>query len=94
MSPSPLPSSVRRIINQKQRVCARVRVAIIKRHNNSAKDKDNKRNIKNAKCLDAGVKLQVCGLSQPALRAKWAIPTRSTRDTIDKQNKRKVPDAV
>ena len=78
---------MRRIINQKQRVCARVfaRVRV---------DKDNKRNIRNVKCLDAGVKLQVCGLSQPALRAKWAILTRSTRDTIDKQNKRKVPDAV
>ena len=72
-------------------MCARVRVAIIKRYNKSTKDKDNKRNIRNVKCLDAGVKLQVCGLSQPALRAKWAVLIRSTRDTIDKQNKLKVP---
>ena len=61
------------------RVCSRVCVWI----------KIIKGNTRNVKCLDAGVKLQVCGLSQPALRAKWAILTRSTRDTIDKQNNRK-----
>ena len=63
------------------RVCSRVCVWI----------KIIKGNLLSVKCLDAGVKLQVCGLSQPAIRAKWAILERSTRDTIDKQNKPKVP---